>query len=909
MRPGFDLDPAQWSTLRGLLDAALDLPAEQRAAWVEQLDSAHETLKPRLKQLLAHAAAGAGASPLDTLPKVETAQFLAASAGGGALQAGEAVGPYRLIRPLGEGGMGSVWLAERTDMLQRRQVALKLPHLLGPRAALAERLAREREILAALNHPHIARLYDAGVTADGQPWLALEYVEGERIDAHCSRKGLDVPARLRLFMQVARAVAHAHASLVVHRDLKPSNILVTEAGDVRLLDFGIAKLVLDGPAQETELTQFAGRALTPDYAAPEQILGQPITTAADVYALGVVLFELLAGTRPYRLKRESRAALEEAITGAEPQRPSEAARDPSLRRRLRGDLDTIVGKALKKAPAERYRTVEALIDDIERHLALRPVLARPDSGWYRARRFVARNRLAVGAGGAVAIALVGGASVAWWQARVARAEQLRAAAEARAAAESARVAEATSALADFLIADLAIGRSTTELEQQLERAVRVVRQDYASDPLVRARLLLRISGRFRQIGVFSRATALESEAEATAREAGDSYTLVLLGCRRAREQASTGQVEQARQHFAAVVPWLHTVVPRPIGALSSCLADESAVARLAGDSARAIGAIEEVRALEEAAGLAQRETHADTLLSLARAYALAGRYRDAVEAAQRSIDLRERIGRGDTTGMLNMRLLLATFTRDGGQPLRALAILDEQLAHHRARGGAAQSAVALLYERALTLVGMGRHDEALPQLAEAKQGALATQNHTLVRASSVAEIRALASAGRAPQARAALQRAEPLYTKIRADRLYIARLFLFAAADVALAEGDAASAAAAIEEAAVVLATAKTADDPALRHLHGYRARLALAQDDAGAALRHAEAALAISRRQAIDPQASAHVGEDLLLRARAQQGAGDRDAADRDAQEAARHIQATAGAQHPGLGAGVAPR
>jgi serine/threonine-protein kinase len=423
----FELAPEQWATLRQLLDEALDRPQQERATWLEQLDPQFDAFKPRLRSLLEHAAKATRALPINTLPKVETAQFLADRTtrpqSDGAPQAGDSVGPYRLVRPLGEGGMGSVWLAERSDMLVKRQVALKLPHLAWRRARLAERLEREREILAALNHPNIARLYDAGISADRQPFLALEYVEGERIDAYCTRKTLDVPARLRLFLQVARAVAHAHANLIVHRDLKPTNILVTEAGEVKLLDFGIAKLLEDGRAQETELTQIAGRALTPDYAAPEQILGQPIGTAADVYALGVVLFELLTGTRPYQLKRDSRAALEEAIVQADVSRPSAVAADAKLKKRLRGDLDTIVLRALKKLPAERYGTVDALADDIERHLDRRPVRAQADSRVYRLSKFIARNLLAVGAVASVLLATLVGLGAALWQAQVASRER------------------------------------------------------------------------------------------------------------------------------------------------------------------------------------------------------------------------------------------------------------------------------------------------------------------------------------------------------------------------------------------------------------------------------------------------------------------------------------------------------
>jgi serine/threonine-protein kinase len=422
----FQLDPQQWSTLRQLLDEALERPPSERAAWLDQLDETrHGLLKPRLRALLAHDETEGAARSLETLPKVETVEFAPRQPGEEGELPRERIGPYRLVRLLGEGGMGSVWLAERTDILQKRPVALKLPRGAWRRAGLAERMAREREILAALNHPNIARLYDAGVADDGQPYLALEYVEGKSIDAYCSDNHLDIRARLQLFLQVARAVAHAHANLVLHRDLKPSNILVTEAREVRLLDFGIAKLLAEGGAQATAVTEVAGRAMTPDYASPEQILGRALSTASDVYSLGVVLYQLLTGARPYKLKRESRGALEDAIVHAEPARPSEIAADPKLRRALRGDLGTIVLKALKKAPHERYGTVGALVDDIERYLDNRPVLAQSDRTLYRLYKFVVRNKLSVAAGSAVLVAVLVGAGVAIWQARVAVEERKR----------------------------------------------------------------------------------------------------------------------------------------------------------------------------------------------------------------------------------------------------------------------------------------------------------------------------------------------------------------------------------------------------------------------------------------------------------------------------------------------------
>jgi eukaryotic-like serine/threonine-protein kinase len=430
MQPALGIDTATWQRLNPLLDAALDVPPAQRDAWLATLPTQHDDLKDLLRKLLARTDKVERAALLESLPLLDTGTDEGDDdiqpVNTGAHAAGELIGPYRLLRKLGVGGMGEVWLAERIDgLLTQRQVALKLPF--GPfRGDLAARIAREREILATLDHPHIARLYDAGVTADGQPFLALEYVDGRRIDRHCEQQHLDVPARLQLFLQVTRAVAHAHSQLVVHRDIKPSNLLVDAAGQVKLLDFGIARLLDDDAAPAGDLTQLGARALTPDYAAPEQISGQPVGTRSDVYALGVLLFELLTGARPYRLKRDSRAALEEAILAAEVPRPSDVATDPDTRRALRRDLDTIVLKALKKRVADRYSSVDAMAEDIQRHLTNRPVLALPDSVGYRLHKFVVRNRVAVGTAAALLLTVLGGAGAAVWQARIAIAERQRA---------------------------------------------------------------------------------------------------------------------------------------------------------------------------------------------------------------------------------------------------------------------------------------------------------------------------------------------------------------------------------------------------------------------------------------------------------------------------------------------------
>lgn len=413
---------ADWPSLSARLDEALDLDPEQRAAWLEALDEP-ETLKAALRQMMSSVEAS-GPSPFDAPPSLNVVAD-GADRPFGRLAAGVRIGSYRLLRMLGQGGMGVVWLAQRDDGELQRQVALKLPHI-DWSEGLHERLRRERDILASLAHPHIAGIHDAGVDTHGRPYLALEYVEGEPIDKYCQHHRLPVVRRLRLLLQVAQAVAHAHARLVIHRDLKPANILVTANEQARLLDFGIAQQLEGERAHTSALTQQAGRPLTLDYASPEQLRGGIIGTASDVYSLAVVAYEVLTGSKPYHLRRLTPTALEEAIVSLDVPLASTTVTDATLRRALRGDLDAILNRAMKKDPRERYPSIEAFAQDIERHLAKLPVQARPDSALYLARRFVARHALPVTAASAVALALVAGTAVAVWQARSARLEAERA---------------------------------------------------------------------------------------------------------------------------------------------------------------------------------------------------------------------------------------------------------------------------------------------------------------------------------------------------------------------------------------------------------------------------------------------------------------------------------------------------
>ena len=545
--------PAQdWPAISALLDEALDLPPEQRDAWLEALPEPARAHRDTLANLLADRAQVETQDFMHTLPKVMPADEPVASG-----DAPRTIGPYRLLREIGRGGMGSVWLAERSDGLLKRPVALKLPHPGLATRSFAERLARERDILASLAHPNIARLYDAGITPDGQPYIALEYVAGRSLIEHCDEARLSLRARIALFLQVLAAVQYAHAHLVIHRDLKPSNVLVDEQGQARLLDFGIAKLMTDGVANATELTLDAGAALTPDYASPEQIAGGAISTASDVYSLGVLLFELLTGERPYRLKRDTRAALEEAILAADVPRPSDAVGDEAhvlacglsaakLARALRGDLDTITLKALKKQAAERYGSAEAFAQDLQRHLRGEAVHARADSAWYLTRRFVGRNKLAVAAAISVAAALVAGTGVALWQARIAREQAALAKVEARTARAVQGFMEDIFNANSAEQADPARARQTTAREL-LDIGAAKIDTSLQDAPEARIRILRNLATLYANLGLPDRMVPLMRKAvDAARRQHGDHSARVaevLIELSRALEQADVSSKE------------------------------------------------------------------------------------------------------------------------------------------------------------------------------------------------------------------------------------------------------------------------------------------------------------------------------------------------------------------------------
>ena len=417
----------RWQQIKAIVAEALEQQANTRAAFVAERCAGDPALRNEVDSLLDQTT-----GPLENFADKAAAPLRRDRS---RLEAGRRLGPWAIVRELGRGGMGAVYLAERADGAFQQQVAVKILKRGADTDEILRRFEAERQILARLDHPNITRLIDAGTTDDGLPYVVMDYVVGKPITIFAAEKQLSVTERLKLFRSVCGAVSYAHQNLVVHRDLKPSNILVTETGEVRLLDFGIAKLLSDAEAGGADMTITALRVMTPEYASPEQIKGEPITTLSDVYSLGVCLYELLTGARPYKLTRKTSDELSKAICEQEPQRPSTAAGkadgNPKLlatasssrggqipsSKLLRGDLDNIVLMALRKDPARRYASVERFSEDIRRHLEGLPVRARKDTTAYRAAKFIKRHKLGLAAALLLVLTLSAGIIATTIQAR------------------------------------------------------------------------------------------------------------------------------------------------------------------------------------------------------------------------------------------------------------------------------------------------------------------------------------------------------------------------------------------------------------------------------------------------------------------------------------------------------------
>jgi eukaryotic-like serine/threonine-protein kinase len=720
------IDPKQWPQLSRLLDEALDLPLEAREKWLESLPATDNDHKEELRKLLRHGVAAETHDFLDVLPNLQQAVEDARTAvHGSALKPGTAVGHYVIEREIASGGMGAVWLARRADGLIKRPVALKLPHTGPHRRQLAERFAGERDILAELVHPNIARLYDAGYAEDGQPFLALEYVAGAPVTDYCDQHRLDLRQRLQLFQQVLRAVQYAHSSLVIHRDLKPSNVIVGNDGRAMLLDFGIAKLMaVDSLDEDRRVANGApAAALTPDYAAPEQIAGQSVTTAADIYSLGVLLFELLTGERPYRLNRSSRAELEKAILTIEPPLPSESVVDggaagarghtiKSLSRELAGDLDDIILKALKKAPANRYATADALFEDIDRYLTNEPVAAHTDSAWYRTRKFFFRHKTVV-LGGCIALAtVIATAAIALFEAHSAAAHARVAAAERdRALALSSRN-EAVAGFLNVLITESAGTDKPVTISQMLERSEALVNAEFVGNSEHRAAVLDMLGDYYRTVGDLQRAEPLLRNALDLVKSSPDADLRRKVSCDLGATMGMMHNDTVATRMIQNVV-FDHDTSPAQAGECLAYLTD------ILDDSDAAAA----VRYGELALRRLRADPHpspfleASILASLADAERSSGHSEIAARDFRQALDYFERAGRGRGTDAIVVRNNFAVLSDATGNPKRSLELYDETLKISAQNDPSAPATTGIVGNRARALEVIGRYGQAHDEYA------------------------------------------------------------------------------------------------------------------------------------------------------------------------------------------------
>ena len=881
-------DPrARLAALSPLVARALDLDTVERAAWLAALREDAPALAASVEALLA-GEAGLDASGF-LMGAPDTGSPAAAA---GASLAGRQVGAYTMERPLGRGGMGSVWLARRSDGRYEGRVAIKLLTLALLTPAGIERFRREGSALARLTHPNIARLIDAGVIEagleHGQPYLVLEFVDGERLDRYCADHRLGTKERLVLFQQVLAAVAHAHAHLIVHRDLKPSNVLVTRDGVVKLVDFGIAKLVVaeEGEGERTALTEVGGGPLTPEYAAPEQVQGEPVTVVTDVYALGVLLYVLLSGVHPTGPAALTTGEQLRHVLDTEPARLSDAV-PGAAGRQYAGDLDNIVAKALRKEPSERYATVAAFADDIGRHLRVEPVLARPATLRYRAGKFFRRYHLAVSAGIAAALVLIAATGVAVSQAREARRQRDAATRQRDQAVYEQRRATASSRFMRHLLQSVAPAGGAFTSQQLLDRGREVLETDYGGDPRFVARMLIELADGYYEL--VDRRTVLEllARAETLATVQHDPETAAYASCRTAETQGDGVDVAAARANLARAQGLLAGVPAPGLDVRAACLRARAVMASQSEhpDS----GAILALQAVEllRTAGDSSSDHFQLALSELEEDLFTLHRTRDALEASRQALAALTRGGRGRTLAAQRELWGEAYYLDQLGEPRQADSVLNL----------AADMAAAIdpphRWPAALSLLAgevqlqLGRADSAASAFGHALAEADRQGDANWIRWASTGLTAAQIDAGRWPEARRGVEHtARPLARRLLEGRLAAAsgqvevgqRLLIDAlvaagfpgeykpphnmlkwavlTAETALAAGDPA---AADSLAGHVLRLARLQGDrdhrsATIGRALAVRGRVALARADtaaAGEALRHALSAL----RQALGPE------------------------------------------------------
>ena len=899
-------DPSRWSQLSALLDELMELDDAPRQARLSAIGQDQPDTATELRRMLAAGArarhqgflTGAVAPPPDAQAPTSLV--------------GQRLGAYVLEAPIGQGGGGSVWRARREDGRFDGAVAVKLLHLSLLGQAGAERFRREGQILARLAHPHIARLMDAGVAPGGQPYLVLELVQGAHLLQHCDTHRLGVAQRLALFDDVLAAVAHAHTHGVIHRDLKPGNILVTADGQVKLLDFGIAKLLDDESPESpaTALTREGGRALTPGYAAPEQLRGEGVTPATDVYALGVLLYQLLTGRHPTAGNTASAAELLRGTLDTEPTRPSSAVTQPDagpaaglrdstplrLQRLLQGDLDTIITHALRKPAAERYATVAALAEDLRRHRAHEPVVARPDSWAYRTRKFVRRHRGGVAAGLITLLAIGAGLVGTVWQAQRAEKQAQLARLERDHAQRELAHTQAVQEILSIVLTSKG-DRPLSQVEL-LDRSETLAREQFSQAPDDRARLLLFLAVLHSERASTERAAALLREARDVARQGPDRALEAHIDCAMAGDTVTLPDAAAAAALFRRAIDVVSAPPHDDLATRVECLNIRANRHLEAGAHADAAADWRTGLALYGAGRAGPASLAVGMQQGLASALAQSGDLVGGMAALKSAVSVLDRLGRGRTDLAGTLYNNLGVLQWRAGDPLGALASAETVDAINGGEAGQAAAVPIQALNRAALLVEVGRTSEGLA-LYEHWRGLARQRGDMRGLAQGTANF-AHCPSGQWASCKQRLTEARQVLVGMLPPGSAIFGTLDTTLGRMALAHGEASTAQAYLQSALAIW-DAMPIPPPQRSRSAAWMARTQLALGQPALARQHAESAVAQARRMVQGLPHSEWLGQALLALGLTLQAQGRLDEAKATWLAAVEQLDATTGRDAPG--------